>query len=456
MKICMKHLNYLWYFLMLTLFFSCVADNEFNNPENPCTSNLTANTTIYEVKSMFAGEVIQIQEDLIIEGYVISSDRAGNFFGTLHFQDAPDNPSEGFQIDIDLRDAYLQFQIGSKIFIKLKGLYLGKRKDVFKIGGVFSAFGNLSVGRLPASAVSEHILVSCDNPITLVPKKITLEDLSEDHTNTLIAIDNVEFEEEFLGTTFAVPEMETERTLTNCWGDMITLLNSGYSDFQADLLPDGNGKITGVFYRDNNRLQLIIRDKDDISFTEERCIEIDNSVTSNQVFISEIADPDNNTEARFVELFNAGEASIDLNGWTIRRYTNDNTEASGIIDLSGIILESQRTLVVSPNEVEFELVYGFAPDLGVSANSAADSNGDDNMELVDPFGVVIDVFGIPGEDGSGTNHEFEDGRALRNNDIIMANPTYTFAEWTVYNDTGEAGTTNSPQEAPQDFTPGIR
>lgn len=452
----MKHLKYLGYFLMVSLFFNCVADNEFNIPENPCTSNLTANSKINEIKSMFSGDIIQIQEDLIIEGYVISSDRAGNFFGTLHFQDAPDIPSDGFQIDIDLRDAYLQFEIGSKIFIKLKGLYLGRRKDVFKVGGVFSAFGNLSVGRLPASAVSEHILLSCDNPTTLVPKKITLEDLSEEHINTLIAIDNVEFEEELLGTTFAVPERETERTVTDCLGDKIYLLNSGYSDFQADILPDGNGSITGVLYRDNDKLQLIIRDKDDITFTEERCIEIEDSVTSNQVIISEIADPDNNTEARFVELFNAGEASIDLNGWTIRRYTNDNTEASGIIDLSGIILEARRTLVVSPNEVEFELVYGFAPDLAVSGNSAADSNGDDNLELVDPFGVVIDAFGIPGEDGSGTNHEFEDGSAVRNNDIIMANPTYTFAEWTVYNDTGEAGTTNSPQEAPQDFTPGIR
>ncbi|MEM6892508.1 MAG: lamin tail domain-containing protein, partial [Bacteroidota bacterium] len=86
-------------------------------------------------------------------------------------------------------------------------------------------------------------------------------------------------------------------------------------------------------------------------------------------------------------------------------------------------------------------------------NSPADSNGDDNLELVDPFGKVIDVFGIIGEDGSGTNHEFEDGRALRKPEVVKGNSIYTFEEWMLYNDTGESGTTKEPKVAPQDFTP---
>ena len=61
-----------------------------------------------------------------------------------------------------------------------------------------------------------------------------------------------------------------------------------------------------------------------------------------------------------------------------------------------------------------------------------------------------------GEDGSGTNHEFEDGRAFRNLAIANANPNYTFSEWIIYNDSGDAGTINQPQIAPQDFTSGVR
>lgn len=66
------------------------------------------------------------------------------------------------------------------------------------------------------------------------------------------------------------------------------------------------------------------------------------------------------------------------------------------------------------------------------------------------------MLNLDGEDGSGTNHEFEDGRALRNFSVIEGNAIYTFSEWTVFNDSGDSGTVNSPQNAPEDFTPGER
>lgn len=174
------------------------------------------------------------------------------------------------------------------------------------------------------------------------------------------------------------------------------------------------------------------------------------------IYTPELADPDNITSARFVELYNADSEVLSLKGWTLRRYTNANTEVSTTIDLSGLTITAENTLVISPNGAEFEKVYGFVPDLAVGTNSAADSNGDDNLELADPFGKVIDVFGVIGEDGTGTNHEFEDGRAVRNAEIKRANPVYTFSEWTLYNDSGDSGTIKRPQLAPNDFTPDNR
>ena len=47
-----------------------------------------------------------------------------------------------------------------------------------------------------------------------------------------------------------------------------------------------------------------------------------------------------------------------------------------------------------------------------TSGGVADSNGDDNFQLL-KNGAVVDVFGRPGQDGSGTDHEFEDGQALR-------------------------------------------
>ena len=41
-----------------------------------------------------------------------------------------------------------------------------------------------------------------------------------------------------------------------------------------------------------------------------------------QVFITELADPNNNLNARYVELYNAGESSVDLSTWRLDKYTN--------------------------------------------------------------------------------------------------------------------------------------
>lgn len=102
-------------------------------------------------------------------------------------------------------------------------------------------------------------------------------------------------------------------------------------------------------------------------------------------------------------------------------------------------------------------MYGYKPDVALGSNSPADSNGDDNLQLIDPFGAVIDTFGVIGEDGSGTNHEFEDGRAVRRPEIVRANTNYNPTEWMVFNDTGTEETINQPQMAPpNDFTPGVR
>jgi len=450
------HIGCVMAVLGLCLVMACVKGQDFKTPESGCTDDLSANITIAALKALYVGELLKIQEEWVIEGYVVSSDMAGNFFGTLHIQDHPTNPTEGLQLEIDLRDSHLFFEVESKILIKTKGLYLGMSKGAIKLGGVFSAFGNLSVGRLPGPIVGNHLFNSCSPKSSLEPAETSVNELDDSMISTLLQFGNMEILEAELGQSFAVKEEETIRILTNCEDDELELLNSGYSDFQDRQLPEGSGTITGVLIKDNKKYQLVIRDTSDIDFTSVRCKELVDEFTSSKVFISELADPDNNAAARFVELYNSDSEMLDLKGWTLRRYTNANTEVSSTIDLSGHVIEGKSTFVISPNASEFEIVYGFLPDRGVSVNSPADSNGDDNLELVDPFGAIIDSFGVVGEDGSGTNHEFEDGRAVRSENIVEANPIYTFSEWTVYNDSGEEGTINSPQNAPDDFNPGIR
>ncbi|MDF4203507.1 DUF5689 domain-containing protein [Maribacter sp. SA7] len=448
--------KYIAIMTIVIMLFSCVKNREFDTPELACSDSEFSFISISELKSLYNGETMQIHEDLFVKGYVISSDKEGNFFNTVHFQDESSNPSDGMQIELELRDSHLFFDVGQQIIIKLKGLYLSKSNDVYKIGGVFTSFGNRSVGRLPKNVVFDHVWMSCELNSGIEPTLGVISELNDSMLNTLITLNNVEIKQEELGETFAVKEEETLRTLVDCLDNELVMVNSGYADFQSEILPDKMGTAIGLLTKDNNQYQLILSSKNDLVFTQERCKNLIDEFTSSSILISEIADPDNNAGARFVELYNTSEETLSLKGWKLKRYTNDNIEVSSSIDLSNYEIPGKGFLIISPNAEEFKNIYGFDSNISVGTNSPADSNGDDTIVLVDPFNSVVDIFGVIGEDGSNTNHEFEDGRAVRKIEINSNNTVFDPAEWLIYNDTGGEGTINQPQNAPLDFTPGFR
>jgi hypothetical protein len=178
-----------------------------------------------------------------------------------------------------------------------------------------------------------------------------------------------------------------------------------------------------------------------------------------QVFITEIADPNDNAAARYVEIFNQGNSSVDLSSWALRRWTNASASPQSDVSLSGTIL-SKGFVVFASNSSSFNTAYssfsGTVVQLGTGG--PVDSNGDDNIALIDNNGDIVDIFGLPGEDGSGTCHEFEDGRAERKATVLTGETTWNEADWNVWADSTVGGctthTNDSQNEADGDFDPG--
>ena len=175
------------------------------------------------------------------------------------------------------------------------------------------------------------------------------------------------------------------------------------------------------------------------------------TVSASDVFITEIADPQNSSTAgRFVELYNSGSTDIDLSaGWALQRWTNDNTDPQSPDNLTGTI-SAGGFYVICNDAADFLTTYGFSADQDIGNGGPADSNGDDNIALLDASGTIVDMFGVAGEDGSGTGHEFEDGRAERIGTVTSGVSTWDASEWNIDNDSGGG---DGPQYAPEDFDP---
>ncbi|SFW30577.1 Lamin Tail Domain [Sinomicrobium oceani] len=257
----------------MVLLWACV-NHTYDAPAANCGQDgMEPNMTFSELKALYEGEVMEIYDDMVIEGYVISSDRTGNFYGTLHIQDTPENPSGGLQIDVDIRDYHLLYPVGKKIRVRLKGLFLGKTHEVFKIGGIFTSVGgNRSVGRLPATKVWEHIFATCDDRVDVLPVSVRADALNDDMLNTLVTLEGLEVVPEEVCKPYAIAgESRTDRGLQSCEGDLVMLKNSGYADFHEVELPVGYGRVTGVLSKYYSSYQLIIRDTTDVDLSGERC-----------------------------------------------------------------------------------------------------------------------------------------------------------------------------------------
>lgn len=147
--------------------------------------------------------------------------------------------------------------------------------------------------------------------------------------------------------------------------------------------------------------------------------------------ISEVADPQDNYNARFVELYNASDEFIDLgaDSWNLVRQANGSSTSS--IQLSGAIGPGEY-FTIAYNIDAFTSAYGMSPNMG---GVAVSGNGDDGYYLFyggnEEFGELVDAYGVFDEDGSGTAWEYEDGHASRYDFIAAPSAEWIAAEWEI-------------------------
>ena len=259
---------------------SCVQDDDYKVPTlEVIEPNITANTTISLVKSMYTGALVDFSQannggELIIEGYVVSNDEAGNFYKLLAIQDTAENPTAAIQLDIDDPALYDLYKPGRKVFIRLNpagvpSLGMTNLNGVLHIGSIQGT----SVGRISLNSYQDYIVRSSEIA-TLVPKVVTPADYDDSLINMLVQIDNMQLSLPELGMPYgnAGDTFTVNRLLKNCNDDSQTLLrNSGFADFKGELFPTGQGSIVAVFSKYNNDYQLFIRDTDDVMFDGDRC-----------------------------------------------------------------------------------------------------------------------------------------------------------------------------------------
>ena len=327
--------------LMALVVFACVQGDEYAVPpvggEEP---DIIVNSSVSAVKEAWNQNKNSSGEDiytfdvttngLYLEGYVVSSDLAGNFYKKLIIQDKAEGATHGIEVLVDKTSLFETFEVGRKVYIKLDGLSVsyddGEDKDPsdgtpgrYTLGFLL----NGGVEEIPSFIYSDHILRSLELE-TIVPNLVSVDDFAQDQINTLIQIQEMQFEISELGKTYAGEandEYDGMRTLLSCNDDLTaTLQTSTFSDFKSYTIAAGQGAINAVLAKDFRAdfFVLIINDPTYIDFSSD--------VRCDPVILDCGNNPIGGATVLFDENFdNTSESELEADGW-INVNTNGGSE----------------------------------------------------------------------------------------------------------------------------------
>lgn len=227
----------------------------------------------------------QVKEDLILEGVVAANDCGGNLYQTLlirHIdtEKPADDPTRDQAIVLAVKHTWLTpyFQLGQRIKVNLKGLYIGVYSKLPKIGQpYYTSSGNLRLGPILLQLCQTNVeLVGKPDPdcAECQPVALSPEWLRASANKTymnypqLVTIKG-SIQEADGEAIFAPDELKdagygVDRTLVNSENNTkVTIRTSTQNDIAFTVMPQGEHSFTGLLSIYNN-WQIQLRSVEDI------------------------------------------------------------------------------------------------------------------------------------------------------------------------------------------------
>ena len=283
--------------LATSLFFiACVKDNDYTVPQNlgveenlkleaildSIQNNQLELKSIKDLKNLYNSgtDPVKIVSNIVVKGFVISSDAKGNYFREFYMQDAPENPTAGIKIAINLTNSYNKFNFGREVYIRLKNLYIGEVNSgdgVITIGGKMSTTDVKEIESVALNQMNAHIFRSTETVI-IIPKEVSLAGLNALDIGTYITVKGVFFPSNLEGKTYVDPteDFDTQRKIQTCqtvgYADLL-IETSSFASFANKALPIGGGFLNAVVSKDysGDFLVLVLNTSEDVTMTGDRC-----------------------------------------------------------------------------------------------------------------------------------------------------------------------------------------
>lgn len=221
--------------------------NGYETPDTLESLPESTNISIAELRNLVGKNGQTIEQELIIGGYVTSSDKTGNFYRTFTIEDF----SGGVEIMAGLYDLHNLFPIGYYVTAHLKGCTVALNEGVLQIGRAPKSYSNYPTDYFGSrQALDKHI--KCYDVVRQVaptPKSIASLNMAE--CGKLVTISDltlcssrhnegwqVNSEGKWLGYNFFCDEKENQ----------VAVYTSEYATYANDEIPTDKVALTGILH----------------------------------------------------------------------------------------------------------------------------------------------------------------------------------------------------------------
>lgn len=270
----MKRYN-LYLSLLLLLVTASACNDKFDDPDlSTPVAKHTPNMTIAEFKAKYWQDAINyidtIKEDIVIHGWVTSTDVSGNIYKCLYIDDG----TAGLSISINQNNLCNNYRIGQEIVLPLKGYYIGKYNGQQQLGYPewYQKGHTWEATFLPQAMWEKMVeLNGMPDPTKVDTLVVNLSDFIDDtkastllkYQAKLVRINGVHFEDGGV-LTYAEKDASSNRYIIDERDKQLTLRNSNYADFRATVLPTGKVDVVGMLSSYSSSWQLYLRTIDDV------------------------------------------------------------------------------------------------------------------------------------------------------------------------------------------------
>lgn len=237
----------------------CGCYNSTKLPDGP-DSGLKSNMPIAELRDLWRGKTLVINEPFIVGGYVTSSDVAGNFYQTFTISDG----ESAAEIMAGMRDLHNSYPLGCYVSVSLSGCAVGVERGVLQIGLMPASYSSYAVDYFYSRAVMDKYVVRSGEVVEVSARTLDFADLDESLCGMLVRIEGLRYQPEMP----EMPEMPDAdgpsadadvpaepatwsgyRAFADTAGNVVYTYTSDYANFASNEVPAELCDITGILQR---------------------------------------------------------------------------------------------------------------------------------------------------------------------------------------------------------------